>query len=156
VTPEEHRSRADAIAAEEKQLDFARFGFADALAIGRHAIEHTPAPVIVRITVADIVLFAGAMDGTSANNQIWLDLKAAAVRQHGHSSLWLHHDLRAKGRTLAATASTLSPMVDVGGGVPIIIGGRVVGCAGVSGLPHEEDHALMVAALRARLEGRAG
>lgn len=156
MTPEEHRSRADEIAAEEKGLDFPRFGFEDALAIGRHAIAHAPAPVIVRIAVADIVLFAGAMDGTSANNQVWLDLKAASVRQYGHSSLWLHHDLRAKGRTLAATASTLSPMVDVGGGLPLIIGGRVVGFAGVSGLPHEDDHRLMVAALRARLESRPG
>lgn len=153
MTPEEHRRRADEIAAEEGTLDFARFGFEDALAIGRHAIAHAPAPVIVRVVVGDLVLFQGAMDGTSVNNQIWLDLKAATVRQYGRSSLWLHHDLRAKGRTLAAVPSTQSPMVDMGGGVPLMIGGRAVGFVGVSGLPHEDDHALVIAALRARLGG---
>ncbi|MDR6289798.1 uncharacterized protein (UPF0303 family) [Inquilinus ginsengisoli] len=139
----DHAARTAELEAEETRLAFDRFDFAEAWAIGRALVEAASAPIAIRIQVADRVLFAAALDGTSADNQIWLDLKFAAVRQFGHSTLWLHHRLKARGRTLAESPSVRTPMIDHGGGFPIRIGAQVVGVIGVSGLPHEDDHRLI-------------
>ena len=144
---EEHQKRASEIEAEEARLNFTRFDFADAWKIGQKLVAAAPAPVAIRIVVADRVLFAAALDGTSADNALWLDLKLNAVKHFGRSSLWLHHNLRAKGKVLAEIPAGRMPMADHGGGFPIRIGSQTVGAIGVSGLPHEEDHRLIVHAL---------
>jgi uncharacterized protein (UPF0303 family) len=146
---EEHRKRVAEIEAEESRLTFTRFDFADAWRIGQRLVEAAPAPVVIRIVVADRVLFAAALDGTSVDNALWLDLKLNAVKHFGRSTLWLHHNLRAKGKSLAEIPAGRLPMVDHGGGFPIRIGSQVVGAIGVSGMPHEEDHRLIVEALSA-------
>lgn len=143
----DHKKRLAELEAEETLLTFGRFDFGEAWRIGGLLVDAAPAPVAIRIVLADRVLFAASLDGTSADNEIWLDLKMRAVKQFGHSSLWLHHHLRARGRTLADVPSVLQPMADHGGGFPIRIGAQVVGAIGVSGLPHEEDHRLIVQAL---------
>ena len=140
-------ARTAELEAEEARLVFDRFDFAEAWAIGRALVETAPAPVAIRIQVADRVLFAAALDGTTGDNQVWLDLKSAVVRQFGHSSLWLHYRLKARGRTVAESPSIRTPMIDHGGAFPIRIGAQVVGVIGVSGLQHEEDHRLIVATI---------
>lgn len=156
MTPADHRARADAILAEEQSLNFPRFTFADAFAVGTKALELADKPVIVHVSLGELLLFAGAQDGTSPDNQLWLGLKGAVVRRFGKSSLWLHHDLRAKQRTVDDIKPGPEPLADHGGAVPLILGGRAVGLVGVSGLPHEDDHAVAIAALRARLAELAG
>jgi uncharacterized protein (UPF0303 family) len=147
---EPHAKRVREIEAEEMRLGFDRFGFAEARRIGEVLLASAPAPVAVRIVLADRVLFAAAQDGTSADNALWLDLKLATVRHFGHSSLWLHHANRAKGRTLAdVPAARTVAMADHGGGFPLRIGGQVVGGIAVSGLSHEDDHRLVAAAIAA-------
>ncbi|MGK9169736.1 heme-binding protein [Inquilinus limosus] len=155
MTGTDHAARTAELEAEEARLVFDRFDFAEAWAIGRTLVETAPAPVAIRIQVADRVLFAAALDGTSADNQVWLDLKSAAVRQFGRSSLWLHHRLKARGRTLADSPSIRTPMADHGGAFPIRIGAQVVGVIGVSGLPHEDDHRLITSAIEAWKTGRS-
>ncbi len=152
----DHAARTAELEAEESRLAFDRFDFAEAWAIGRALVESAPAPVAIRIQVADRLLFAAALDGTTADNQVWLDLKSAAVRQFGHSTLWLHHRLKARGRTLAESPSVRTPMIDHGGGFPIRIGAQVVGFIGVSGLPHEDDHRLITSAIEQYKAGQAG
>jgi uncharacterized protein (UPF0303 family) len=156
VTLTDHRHRADALLAEEQALSFPRFTFADALAVGTLAMELASKPVIVHVTLGELLLFAGAQDGTTPDNQLWLTRKSAVVRRFGRSSLWLHHDLRAKGRSVADMMPGLEPLADHGGAVPLMLGGRAVGIVGVSGLPHEEDHAVAITALRTRLAALAG
>ena len=146
---EEHQSRVSEIEAEEARLSFTRFNFADAWRIGQKLVAVVPAPVVVRIVVSDRVLFAAALDGTTADNALWLDLKLNAVKHFGRSTLWLHHNLRARGKSLTEIPAGRLPMVDHGGGFPIRIGAQVIGAIGVSGLPHEEDHRLIVEALSA-------
>ncbi len=147
MTPDQHAARRADIEAEENRLTFDRFDFAQAWAIGQALVAATPAPVAIRIVVGGRVLFAAALDGTSASNDAWLDLKFAALEHFGRSSLWLHHDLRARERTLATNPSVRRPMADHGGVFPIRIGAQAVGGIGVSGLPHEADHALIVGVL---------
>ena len=147
---EHHARRVREIEAEERHLGFDRFGFAEARQIGDVLLASAPAPVAVRVTLAERVLYAAAQDGTSADNALWLDLKLAAVRHFGHSSLWLHHSNRAKGRTLAdVRAAGIVAMADHGGGFPLRVGGQVVGGIAVSGLAHEDDHRLVVEAVSA-------
>jgi uncharacterized protein (UPF0303 family) len=153
MNTEDHQRRAAEIQAEETRLSFAKFDFTDAWAIGRQLVASAPAPVAIRIVLADRVLFAASLDGTSADNALWLDHKLNAVKHFGRSSLWLHHNLRAKGRTLADIPAGRMAIVDHGGGFPIRIGTQTVGAIGVSGLPHEEDHRLIVQALSAVILG---
>jgi uncharacterized protein (UPF0303 family) len=121
MNTEDHQRRAAEIQAEETRLSFTKFDFADAWAIGRKLVESAPAPVAIRIVLADRVLFAASLDGTSADNALWLDHKLNAVRHFGRSSLWLHHNLRAKGRTLSDIPAGRMAIVDHGGGFPIRI-----------------------------------
>ncbi len=151
MTPQEYRSRADAILAEEQALNFPRFSFHDALTVGLRILDLAPKPVAVRITIGELLLFAAAQDGTTPDNSVWLDRKSAVVRRYGKSSYWLHHDLRAKGRSLADLMPGPEPMADHGGAVPLRLAGRPVGIVGVSGLPHDEDHGFAIQALRERL-----
>ena len=144
---EDHRRRAAEIEAEETRLSFTKFDFADAWKIGGKLVAAAPAPLAIRIVLADRVLFAASLDGTSADNALWLDHKLNAVKHFGRSSLWLHHNLRAKGKVLAEIPAGRMAMADHGGGFPIRIGSQTIGAIGVSGLPHEEDHRLIVRAL---------
>ncbi|HYD98471.1 MAG TPA: heme-binding protein [Alphaproteobacteria bacterium] len=150
MTGIDHEARKRDVEAQEERLQFARFGFAEAYAIGQALVAAAPAPIAIRIDLAGRTLFSAALDGTAPDNDVWLAMKFAAVRQFGRSTLWLHHHLRARGRTLAETISVHQPMADHGGGFPIRIGGQVVGAIGVSGLPHEDDHRMIVDALEAR------
>lgn len=144
----DHHRRFAELEAEEGRLVFPRFDFPDAWRIGSALVAAAPAPIAIRIVVADRVLFAAALDGTSVSNAAWLDLKLNAVKHFGRSTLWLHHNLRAKGRTLEdIPPARLVPMIDHGGGFPIRIGRQVVGAIGVSGLKHEQDHQVIIDAL---------
>lgn len=144
----DHQRRLAELEIEEERLVFPRFDFPDAWRIGSALLAAAPAPIAIRIVVADHVLLAAALDGTSVNNAAWLDLKLNAVKHFGRSTLWLHHSLRAKGRTLEdIPTARLASMIDHGGGFPIRIGRQVVGAIGVSGLKHEQDHQLIIDAL---------
>jgi uncharacterized protein (UPF0303 family) len=147
MNKEEHQRRAFEIEAEEVRLSFTKFDFAEAWKIGQKLVAAAPAPIAIRIVVADRVLFAASLDGTSADNALWLDLKLNAVKHFGRSSLWLHHNLRAKGKVLTEIPAGRLPMADHGGGFPIRIGTQTLGGIGVSGLPQEEDHRLIVQTL---------
>lgn len=158
MTPDQHRQRAAEIAVEEVALGFRNFDFEQAWKIGHRLVEVAgDRPLAIRIVLAGRTLFSGALDGTSDDNRLWLDRKLATVARFGHSSLWLHHNLRARGRSLA-DVSGIGPnggptggldVADHGGGVPIRIGAQVVGAVAVSGLAHEEDHRITMEAMRA-------
>ena len=117
------------------------------LALAIDLLDRAPAPIAVKIEVAGRTIVEIAEDGTAGDNSRFLDLKIATVLGCGHSSLWWHHHLRSTGRTLADVAwADPHRVVDMGGGMPLFAGGRMVGAVAVSGLAHEDDHALLVAA----------
>ena len=98
---------------------------------------------------------AASLDGTSADDALWLDHELNAVRHFGRSLLWLHHDLRQRRERVGHPGGPHGHF-DHGGGFPIRIGTQTVGAIGVSGLPHEEDHRLIVQALSAVMPGAEG
>ena len=150
MTPEQHRQRAAEIVAEEQALGFRRFDFEQAWRVGRKLVAlAADRPLAMRIVLAGRTLFSAALDGSSDDSRLWLDRKLAAVARFGHSSLWLHHNLRAKGRVLADLATGGLDLADHGGAVPIRIGAQVVGGVAVSGLAHEEDHQVVKEAMKA-------
>lgn len=112
--------------------------------------------VVVRVEVdtsaGPHIVFQRALPGTAPNNDWWLGRKAAVVRHYGHSSFAVGTRYRVEGGTFE-TRSELDPALYAahGGCFPLRVGGQLVGVVGISGLPQQDDHALVVEGLTAYL-----
>jgi uncharacterized protein (UPF0303 family) len=145
------------LAAEEDELQLARFTNDDAWALGAALVARAQAeglPVAIDISRNGHQLFHAAMTGATPDNDTWIARKAATVHRFGHSSLAVGQHSREAGTTFEEQFG-LDPerYVAHGGGVPIVV--RDVGPVGVvvvSGLPQVEDHRMVVAALRELVE----
>ena len=101
-------------------------------------------------------MFHTALPGSSADNDGWLDRKHRVVERFGRASMLVGEEFRAKGedfdtarsarpaRVRGARRRRADPSSTVG----------VIGAVGVSGLPQQDDHDLVVAQLRAYLRGQ--
>ena len=143
----------DSLLAEEELLQFTTFSNEDALALGAMLVEaaRTAAlPVTIDIRRGDQQLFHAAMPGTTADNDAWIERKIRVVRRFGRSSFAVGTALRLDGRTIEDTyLLPESEYAPHGGAFPVTVKDvGVVGTVAVSGLPQEEDHAFVVAALR--------
>ena len=113
------------------------------------------APIVVKVLLGRRTVVLLAQDGTGVDNERFLDLKLNTVFNCGHSSLWWFHHLRSTGRTLADVAwADPARVIDMGGGVPLLAHGQLVGAVAVSGLAHEDDHALIMTAARRLIDRR--
>jgi uncharacterized protein (UPF0303 family) len=138
---------------QEEELQFNEFTNDHALRLGLALVERAKASgkaVTVDIRRNGQQLFHCALAGTSADNDEWALRKSRVVDRYGHSSFHVGTHFRARGTTFEAS-SRLDPdrYAAHGGAFPILV--RNVGAVGtvtVSGLPQEEDHALVVAVLR--------
>ena len=144
---------------EEQQLQFAAFSIADALRLGIALVEHARAlgkAVTVDITRNGHQLFHHAMDGTSPDNANWVRRKNNVVQRFGHSSWHVGTRYRSKGKSFEADSGLDSAdFAAHGGAFPLAIRGTgVIGTVTVSGLPQQEDHALVTSVLRAYLDGQ--
>lgn len=141
---------------QEQELRLPSFGHDEAWQLGcrlvRLATERR-LPVAVAIDLGEQHVFRCGLPGSSADNDAWLTRKAATVRRWGHASYWM--SLRTAPMTRPYARLGVAPEVYAfaGGAFPLAIGGALVGVVGVSGLPQEDDHALVVEALRAHLAG---
>ena len=148
-----------AIARQEQALQFDAFDNRTALAIGLEIIamaRKKKQSVAVNITRNGTLLFYHGMDGTSADHQDWIRRKSNLVNRTGHSSMYVHADVKNKGGDIDAIA-TLDPREYAahGGAFPLTVkGAGAVGTITVSGLPGPQDHALVVAALKSYLKIR--
>lgn len=106
--------------------------------------------VTVDITRGGQQLFHFAMAGTSLDNGEWVKRKNRVVNRFGHSSYYMGISLKSAGKTIEEKyLLPESEYAPHGGAFPLIIKGvGVVGTITVSGLPQEEDHALVVSVLR--------
>jgi uncharacterized protein (UPF0303 family) len=149
MSTDDHVVQKRRIEDQERRLQFISFSLQDALAIGGDLLAHAPAPLAIGVRIGDRMLFAALADGANSEQQALVVLKLNTVQRFGHSSLWWFHHLRTQGRTSPLDV----PWIDArsythfGGGFPLSLGGQVVGGVAVSGLPHEEDHELIVRAL---------
>jgi len=152
----------DRLVAEDAELRFATFTLDDAWELGlrlRAAAAERGLPVAIAIWFGPQRVFHAALPGASADNDGWLDRKHRVVERFGHASLLVGEAFRANGEDFD-THARLDPgeYAAHGGVVPIRLeGGVVIGAVGVSGLPQQDDHDLVVEHLRAYLaEQRAG
>ena len=99
------------------------------------------------------VLFHAALPGATADNDAWIERKAATAFRFESSTLLLQRRFAQSGASpfeqgwLDEQSYTLS-----GGAVPVVVSGAgVVAVATVSGLADVDDHAMVVDALRAHI-----
>jgi uncharacterized protein (UPF0303 family) len=157
VDREELESRVAELEAQEAELQFEAFSNEDALELGLAIVERArdrDLSVTVDISRAGQQLLHCACAGTSADNDQWIIRKSRAVLRFGHSSMLIGVRLKLSGLGLEEK-SCVSPLEYSahGGSFPVILRGTgIVGTITVSGLPQEDDHALVVECIRAWLK----
>jgi uncharacterized protein (UPF0303 family) len=148
----------DALLEQEARLVLPSLGEGDAIAIGRLLLaraEHRSLPVVIEVRRLGRVVFRAALPGSNPDNDAWITGKAAVVERFGHASFYVGRKHADAGTTFeAATGLSMPGFAAHGGGFPLAVAGTgIVGMALVSGLPQEEDHALIVECLEAYLAG---
>lgn len=143
------------VAAETEALIFPSFDEADAWDLGRalvHMAQENAAGIVINIRSANRVLFHVALQGASPINDNWARRKSNTALLFGKSSLEMGCSLREAGQSLERHGLPHSDYADHGGAVPVYVAGvGVVAVVTVSGLPQLEDHAMVIAAMRAHL-----
>lgn len=138
---------------EEQELQFKKFNEETAWQIGSQLVEQATReglPVTIDITRGNHQLFHASLCGTSADNDEWVKRKVRLVYRFGHSSFYMGQLLKSKGKRIEE-AYLLSEMdyAPHGGCFPVIVKDTgMVGTITISGLPQEEDHKLVVQAIR--------
>ena len=146
---------------QEARLTLPSLSEADAIAIGQALLgraDERSLPVAIEVWRGARLVFRAARPGTNAHNDLYLAGKRRVVEQFGHSSFYERLRHEAEGTTFAEATSLQFPeYAPHGGGFPLIVAGTgPVGVALVSGLPQEQDHALIVEVLEAYLADRTG
>ncbi|MPZ52997.1 MAG: hypothetical protein GEU79_09745 [Acidimicrobiia bacterium] len=141
---------AAAVAQVEDDLGIDRLGLETATRLAETIFELAPKPVVVRVESPSQCVFHGAQDGTNRFNGVAVERKIATVMALGHSTLWWNKLLAARGSTQADHPLVDDDLyTDIPGGFPLRVAGQLVGAAAVSGMAPLEDHALVIAGLRA-------
>ena len=138
---------------EEQELQFTMFNEDVAWKLGSQLVEQarcTSLPVTIDIMRGSHQLFHASLRGTSADNDEWVKRKVRLVYRFGHSSFYIGQLLKSKGRSLEqAYLISESDYAAHGGCFPVLLKDTgMVGTVTVSGLPQEEDHKLVVQAIR--------
>jgi uncharacterized protein (UPF0303 family) len=146
----------DAIARQERELQYSAFDFDAAWLLGNRlrtmAMEHA-CPVVIDVRRFGQPLFFTALPGSTPDNVEWVRRKSNVVARFLRSSY-------AMGLTLIRDTTTLTDRYGVaaadyashGGSFPLTVTSvGVIGSVTVSGLPQREDHSLVVEALCAEL-----
>ncbi|MFJ5990174.1 heme-degrading domain-containing protein [Lentzea sp. NPDC092896] len=150
---------SEELLAQERKLQFTRFGNDVAIDLGLHllaAAKEQGLPIAISVQRHGHRLFHVALPGTAPDNDRWLERKARVVDLFGHSSFYVGTTFREKGSTFEAESGLDPALYAAHGGVfPVILRGTgPVGTVGVSGLPQAQDHAFVVTELESFLNGR--
>jgi uncharacterized protein (UPF0303 family) len=139
--------------AQEDELQFSSFTNTTAWELGCALVDEARRDelrVTIDIRRGDQQLFHVALEGTTPNNDVWIERKNRVVRRFGHSSLYMGV-LYDGDDTAFAERERIHPeqFAAHGGAFPIIVRGvGMIGTVTVSGLPQEDDHRLVVTVLR--------
>ncbi len=140
------------IEAEQAGLVFAAFDETTALALGMALVQRAQAdamPVVIDIRTPDRVLFHAAMPGSGPLNDQWARRKANTALYFQAPSMLVTLRLAEKSGGLDRHGLDPANYAASGGSVPIRVRGvGVIATATVSGLAQEEDHAVVVTAIR--------
>jgi uncharacterized protein (UPF0303 family) len=150
---------SEELLAQERRLQFTRFGNDVAIELGLHLLDaarEQGLPIAISVRRNGHRLFHAALPGTAPDNDSWLERKARVVDRFGHSSFHVGTTYREKGRRFEEEPHLDPALYAAHGGVfPIIVRGTgPVGTVGVSGLPQAEDHEFVVTQLESFLNSR--
>ena len=134
---------------QEESLRFVSFSNRDALALGNFLADRTYSQGIdLAICIRKVngsILFQHMTEGTSLNNQNWMQRKFNTVRLFERSSYGVWAESMISGEDIAHHGLSDADYVFCGGGFPITLKtGEFVGVVLVSNLPHEKDHGFIV------------
>lgn len=137
---------------QHERLQLTRFTNEDAWELGSLLVrlaQERSLPIAIDIRRGNHQLFHAALPGTAPDNDVWIERKIRVVNRFGAASYLIGRRLALAGRVLDEGAGA-EPLLYAthGGCFPILI--RNVGPVGtvtVSGLPQQDDHALVVEAL---------
>jgi len=137
---------------QEEVLRFERFTAEDALALGlimaRLAKEKYRQAAAFRIIVGGHIAFSYLMDGTTSNNDWWMDKKLNTCRMTGVSSILSLVEVAEGKRAMEPEFEIENDFALCGGCFPIRnAAGKLLGYTLCSGMPHWKDHQLMMDAL---------
>ena len=112
-------------------------------------------PVAIDITRNGHRLYHVALSGSSPDNEAWIERKMNVVNRFSHSSYYMSLYLKSENTTIEEKfLLDEAEFAAHGGSFPIIIRGTgVIGTITVSGLPSEDDHALVIEVLTDYLGG---
>jgi uncharacterized protein (UPF0303 family) len=138
---------------EEQELQFVSFDESTAWEIGCLLVERAQKEqlcITIDITRGSHQIFHASLPGTSADNDAWIKRKVRLVYRFGHSSFYMGQRLKNRGKSIEeAYLIPESKYAPHGGCFPVIVKNTgMVGTITVSGLPQEEDHKLVVRAIR--------
>ena len=138
---------------EFDELQFDRFGFDEAWAIGNDLVQtglREKLGIAIDVTVNGQTLFHAGLPGSAPNNDQWIARKIRVIQRFHKSSLYIATQLRQKGKTMEEEyAIPSADFAASGGAVPIRVRGvGVIGAVTVSGLRDYEDHDMAAAAIR--------
>ncbi len=142
---------------QEEELQFTEFDSGTALELGLKLVEMAKSAglmITIDITRNGHQLFHYAFDGTGPDNDQWIIRKMRVVNRFNKSSMYIGATLRNSDRTMEEAYLISSyDYAAHGGAFPIRIKNvGVVGTIIVSGLPQEQDHELVVKAIREYLK----
>jgi uncharacterized protein (UPF0303 family) len=138
---------------EEEELQFKAFDEFDAWKLGSLLVDRArkdSLPIAIDITLSGRQLFHASLPGASQDNDAWIKRKINLVNRFGHSSFYMGRYLASVGKKIEeAFLVSETEFAPHGGSFPLILAGTgAIGAVTVSGLPQEEDHKLVVWALR--------
>jgi len=141
---------------EEQELQFTNFNEDTAWQIGSRLVERARKeglPITIDIKRGRHQLFHASLCGTSADNDEWIKRKVRLVYRFGHSSFYMGQLLKNKGKRIEeAYLISEHHYAPHGGCFPVISKDTgMIGTITVSGLAQEDDHKLVVQAIRDHL-----
>jgi len=141
---------------EEQELQFTKFNENTAWQIGSQLVKQCVSkglPVAIDVTRGDHQLFHAGLPGSSVDNDEWIKRKVRLVYRFGHSSFYMGQLLKSKSKRIEeAYLVSESDYAPHGGCFPVIVKDTgVIGTITVSGLAQEDDHKLVVQAIRDHL-----
>lgn len=147
------------LVAQQARLVLPRFDYVEGARIGAviaALAEGRGLPVVVRVeaetTAGPHIVFQRAFPGSSPTNDWWIGRKFAVVRRFGEASFTVGTRFRVEGTTFEESSGLDEETYAAhGGAFPLRVGDEIVGIVGVSGLPQQEDHALVVEGLTSYL-----
>lgn len=141
----------ETVARQEELLVFDHFSREDGLALGLKIAELAKTKytnVGIRILSDDFIVFTYMMEGSTMNNNWWMDKKLNVCRKTGVSSLRAALEFVYGVREKEPWTANEGNYALVGGCIPIRLkSGELAGWALVSALPHEQDHQLIADAM---------